>query len=99
MENPDYLKRWSERLGFVNITPSGKDVLWVHAVSVGEVNASLPLLRSLITSYKTLDILVTTTTPTGSEILMRIASPLALVVDPSTAKRNSFFYIFTKKEE
>ena len=71
IENPDYLKRWSERLGFVNITPSGKDVLWVHAVSVGEVNASLPLLRSLIKSYKTLDILVTTTTPTGSEILIR----------------------------
>ena len=71
IKNSDYLKRWPERLGFVKNFSSQKDVLWVHAVSVGEVNASLPLLRSLLDTYNNLDLLVTTTTPTGSEILRR----------------------------
>ena len=71
IKNIDYLKRWPERLGFVKNLLSQKDVLWVHAVSVGEVNASLPLLRSLLDTYKNLDVLVTTTTPTGSEMLRK----------------------------
>ena len=71
IKNIDYLKRWPERLGFVKNLSSQKDVLWVHAVSVGEVNASLPLLRSLLDTYQNLDLLVTTTTPTGSEMLRR----------------------------
>jgi len=39
-------------------------------VSVGEVNASIPLVRSLFDAYKDTEILVTTTTPTGSQILL-----------------------------
>ncbi len=71
IKDSDYLKRWSERLGVVKNFSIQKDVLWVHAVSVGEVNASLPLLRSLLDTYKNLDLLVTTTTPTGSDMLRR----------------------------
>ena len=44
--------------------------MWIHAVSVGEVNASIPLVRSLFDAYKDTEILVTTTTPTGSQILL-----------------------------
>ena len=52
IQNPDYLKRWNERLGFGTNSPSeGKNVLWIHAVSVGEVNASIPLVRSLLDTY------------------------------------------------
>ncbi len=70
-QNPDYLKRWDERLGFGSNLPSeGKDVLWIHAVSVGEVNASIPLVRSLLNTYPNSEILVTTSTPTGSKILL-----------------------------
>jgi len=39
-------------------------------VSVGEVNASMPLLRRLIAEYPNIEILVTTTTPTGSKLLL-----------------------------
>ena len=42
----------------------------MHAVSVGEVNASMPLLRRLIAEYPNIEILVTTTTPTGSKLLL-----------------------------
>ena len=46
-----------------------KNLIWVHAVSVGEVNASIPLLRRLKEDYEDIEILVTTTTPTGSKLV------------------------------
>ena len=71
VQNPDYLKRWGERLGYgSNLPTEGKAVLWIHAVSVGEVNASIPLVRSLLDTYSNSEILVTTSTPTGSKILL-----------------------------
>ena len=70
-QNPNYLKRWPERLGLSNNSPSPeKKVLWIHAVSVGEVNASIPMIRGLLETYKNVEVLVTTTTPTGSKILL-----------------------------
>ncbi len=57
-------QRWRERLGFVpTLLPGG---LWVHAVSVGETRAALPLIRALLDRYPDLPLLVTTTTLTGS---------------------------------
>ena len=71
IQNPDYLKRWWERRGYgSNLPTEGKTVLWIHAVSVGEVNASIPLVRSLLDTYSKSEILVTTSTPTGSKILL-----------------------------
>ena len=70
--NKKYLERWSERLGKANIRPSkDKPIIWVHAVSVGEVNASIPLLRNLMEEYQDAEFLVTTSTPTGSDILLK----------------------------
>ena len=71
LSNKEYFLRWSERLGYSSELPSkDKSVIWIHAVSVGEVNASMPLLRSLIADYPYSEILVTTTTPTGSKLLI-----------------------------
>lgn len=71
LSNKEYFLRWSERLGYSSELPSNdKSVIWIHAVSVGEVNACMPLLRSLITDYPSSEILVTTTTPTGSKLLI-----------------------------
>ena len=71
LSNRDYLYRWKERLGFSDFHPSGDlPVIWVHAVSVGEVNASIPLLRGLMSDFPEAEFIVTTTTPTGSEILL-----------------------------
>ena len=69
--NKKYLQRWGERLGIANVRPTkDKSIVWVHAVSVGEVNASIPLLRTLMEEYPGAEFLVTTSTPTGSDILL-----------------------------
>ena len=71
INNKEYLSRWPERLGIAKNTPSEeKNLIWVHAVSVGEVNASIPLLRRLKEDYEDIEILVTTTTPTGSKLIL-----------------------------
>ena len=62
---PDYWRRWPERFGSIE-PPLGKHVIWVHAVSVGEVQAAEPLVRALLDRYPECSILVTTVTPTGS---------------------------------
>lgn len=61
---PDYRHRWLERLGFCphRLTQS----IWVHAVSVGETLATIPLIKALRVSYPEIPIVVTNMTPTGS---------------------------------
>jgi 3-deoxy-D-manno-octulosonic-acid transferase len=63
--NRDYWKRWPERFGFKLPVVSG-NIIWIHAVSVGEVNAASLLIPALLEHYPDFRILVTTTTPTGS---------------------------------
>ncbi|MGH8460359.1 MAG: lipid IV(A) 3-deoxy-D-manno-octulosonic acid transferase [Stenotrophobium sp.] len=61
----DYWYRWNERFGFVE-RPAQDVAVWVHAVSVGESLAALPLIRALINQHGERRVLVTTMTPTGS---------------------------------
>ncbi len=64
-KNPDYLKRIGERLGKAPLPPLSSSI-WLHAVSVGEVQAALPLIREIKERYPHLPLVITTTTPTGS---------------------------------
>lgn len=60
----EYRKRLPERLGFY---PFKKEkCIWVHAVSVGETLAAIPLIKALLSRYPNLPLLVTTMTPTGA---------------------------------
>jgi 3-deoxy-D-manno-octulosonic-acid transferase len=61
----DYWHRWGERFGFVARATQPVEA-WVHAVSVGESLAAMPLIRSLVKRHGRGRVLVTTTTPTGS---------------------------------
>lgn len=61
-----YLWRWRERFGFVKRITGGK-IIWVHAVSVGEVRTVSRLVDFLKDEYPQSSILITTMTPTGSE--------------------------------
>ncbi|MEK7796275.1 MAG: glycosyltransferase N-terminal domain-containing protein, partial [Pseudomonadota bacterium] len=65
LRNRDYWRRIPERFGFV---PSlgGARVIWVHAVSVGEVRAAAPLVQALRARYPGHRIVLTAMTPTGS---------------------------------
>jgi len=70
LRNPDYFRRWPERFGHTPFTGIGR-VLWIHAVSVGEVRAAAPLIDELRQRYPGNEILVTTMTPTGSQEVRR----------------------------
>ena len=63
---PAYRRRIGERLAREKTLPGPADV-WVHAVSVGEVQAAAPIVRHLLERAPPLRVLVTTTTPTGAE--------------------------------
>lgn len=65
--NPGYWERWGERFGRIAALPEDQPTLWIHAVSVGEVQAAVPLVRALRAAGRDLRIVVTTTTPTGQE--------------------------------
>jgi 3-deoxy-D-manno-octulosonic-acid transferase len=62
---PAYRRRWNERFGFYNKTYP-QNLVWFHAVSVGEAEALFPLLRLLLARHPDWKLLITTTTPTGS---------------------------------
>lgn len=68
---PAYRQRWGERFGFFPTLPP-TPTIWVHAVSVGEIQAAIPLIRALLQQYTDYLILVTTTTPTGSQRVREI---------------------------
>ncbi|MGF1616053.1 MAG: lipid IV(A) 3-deoxy-D-manno-octulosonic acid transferase [Gammaproteobacteria bacterium] len=64
--NAAYYRHWNQRFGFTPRLPRGQRSVWIHAVSVGEVQAALPLVRKLRLRYPDAQLLVTTTTPTGA---------------------------------
>jgi 3-deoxy-D-manno-octulosonic-acid transferase len=70
---PQYLKRpktlrrkwFREKLGYLKEVNSA---IWIHAVSVGEVNASIPLLKKLRGSYSNAPLILSTITDTGQKV-------------------------------
>ena len=62
--NRTYSENLGQRFGFGY--PKIDHCIWVHAVSVGEVQASAPLIRALKERYADRELLITTVTPTGA---------------------------------
>ncbi|WP_314405279.1 glycosyltransferase N-terminal domain-containing protein, partial [Stenotrophomonas rhizophila] len=62
----EYFRRWDERYASYP-HPSGQPRVWLHAVSVGEVNAAAPLVNALRALRPDIRWVITTITPTGSE--------------------------------
>lgn len=77
LRNKQYIYRISQRFGLnlpmpdekygIDAMASYHGGIWIHAVSVGEVNAATPLINHLLEKYPNYLITVTTMTPTGSE--------------------------------
>jgi 3-deoxy-D-manno-octulosonic-acid transferase len=69
---PAYRQRLAERFGVFPVDAHTTraatwPAIWVHAVSVGEVQAAAPLVERLLLDYPDHRLVVTTTTPTGSQ--------------------------------
>ena len=64
LRDPSYRERLGERFGFGAqlVGPT----IWIHAVSVGEVQAAAPLVQQLLVRHPQHRLLLTTVTPTGA---------------------------------
>ena len=65
---PGQAGRWRERVGFYTGRAPATHPIWIHAVSVGETMAAVPLVRALHEQFDGIAILLTTTTATGAQI-------------------------------
>ena len=64
LRDPSYRRQLGERFGFGPAIEGG--AIWIHAVSVGEVQAAEPLVRRLLARRLRYPLLLTTVTPTGA---------------------------------
>ncbi|MGE0384558.1 MAG: lipid IV(A) 3-deoxy-D-manno-octulosonic acid transferase [Gammaproteobacteria bacterium] len=70
-----YLRGWRDRFGIAPPPRAAGKLVWIHAVSVGEVQAARPLVERLRAAHSGCPLLVTTTTPTGAAAAMRDLGP------------------------
>ncbi|MRG99431.1 lipid IV(A) 3-deoxy-D-manno-octulosonic acid transferase [Xanthomonas sontii] len=61
-----YFQRWDERYASYS-QARGRPRVWLHAVSVGEVNVAAPVVNALRAQRPDIRWVITTITPTGSE--------------------------------
>lgn len=71
---PEIGKRWKEHFGYTPSLNTNTSPLWIHAVSVGEVIAAIPLIERLKKTAPELVIVVTTTTSTGAEQVKKLGN-------------------------
>lgn len=65
LRDPRYRRNFAQRFGNGEAMPEPS--IWVHAVSVGEVNAAAVLVRTLHDRYPGIPLVVTTLSPLGDE--------------------------------
>lgn len=71
-----YRRGWQAKLrGKVAIPPAAGTRIWLHAVSVGEVNLIAALARRLRERHADLDLVISTTTATGYELALKRFPP------------------------
>jgi len=60
-----YRKGWAQRFGKITRKFPEKKCIWLHAVSVGEVNAAKTVIKELQNKFPDFEIVISTTTDTG----------------------------------
>ncbi|MHC4172114.1 MAG: 3-deoxy-D-manno-octulosonic acid transferase [Planctomycetota bacterium] len=56
---------WAQRFGKISRRNPAKKSIWLHAVSVGEINAARTIVKELEDKFGDLEIIISTTTDTG----------------------------------
>jgi 3-deoxy-D-manno-octulosonic-acid transferase len=64
----EYREGFRQRTGRLRLQRSGKEVVWIHGVSVGEVKAAANIIARLQQSRPDLQIVLSTTTPNGHRV-------------------------------
>lgn len=72
LHRPDYLKRWRERFGYYRRDTPAAGGIVLHAASVGEVNAAVPLILALKQRFAPSPVTVTCFTPSGSDRILAL---------------------------
>ena len=70
--NPACRLRWQERFGYLWRLEHKSPLIWIHAVSVGEVRAAKPLVDVLRREHAGYQIMLTTMTPTGADTVAQL---------------------------
>jgi len=60
-----YRSGWDQRFGKISRRSPDKKCIWLHAVSVGEVNAAKTIIKELENKFDDFEIVISTTTDTG----------------------------------
>ncbi|EGQ7930516.1 3-deoxy-D-manno-octulosonic acid transferase [Vibrio vulnificus] len=71
---PKFGKRWKEHFGITPTLDGQNQPLWIHAVSVGESLAAIPLIKAIKEKTPDQVIVVTTTTSTGAEQIEKLGN-------------------------
>lgn len=73
---------WGQRFGFVRPRVSNRPCVWIHAVSLGEVNATKSLVAQIEQRLPEYDIVISATTDTGYAAAFRQYQPKAVLRYP-----------------
>jgi 3-deoxy-D-manno-octulosonic-acid transferase len=73
------------RFGNINFKCNNGSI-WIHAASVGEVNAVKPLILGLQQKYKSKKIVISTVTTTGYEAALKVHPGVAVIIFPFDVK-------------
>ena len=60
-----YRTGWDHRFGKISRRNHNKKCIWLHAVSVGEVNAAKTIIKEIENKFEDFEIVISTTTDTG----------------------------------
>jgi 3-deoxy-D-manno-octulosonic-acid transferase len=89
-----YRAGWAQRFGKVSRKDPSKKCIWIHAVSVGEVNATKTIIKELGNRFGNFEIVLSTTTDTGfaraSELFGQALQVFYFPLDFSWTMRRAF---------
>jgi 3-deoxy-D-manno-octulosonic-acid transferase len=84
LRDRSYWQGLGERLGFGRVLPAHS--IWLHAVSLGEMSAAAPLLKTLRSRHPEIPLLVTTATPAGRARALALFADRALFAEAADVR-------------